>query len=175
LSINDGFGLVTVKDQPLLLQKLLNLGVKPESLQPMQARFRGGEFRNVRQFRNCKRNEIGLLEVDAVWTSKEQPSRVLWQDLNESAQEMFVLVFMPFVISQSLSMLQVTHAFDVEPLAVDEADSEQDHQITGVAGRKKGNGGMWVYGLQWQSEDPSLSEITWEPFDDLDAVARTWF
>jgi len=58
---------------------------------------------------------------------------------------MFVLVFMPFLISQSLSMLQVTHAFDVEPLAVDEAD-------TGVAGRTKGNGGMWVYGLQWQSE-----------------------
>jgi hypothetical protein len=60
-SIKDGFGLITVKDQPLLKQKLLTHRVEPDSLQPMQARFRGGEFRNVRQFRNCKRNEIGLL------------------------------------------------------------------------------------------------------------------
>ena len=66
----------------------------------------------------------------------------------------------------------MAYSFDVEPLAVDEADSEQEHQITGVVGRKKGNGGVWVYGLQWKSEDSSLPEITWEPFDDLDAVCQ---
>jgi len=170
-SIKDGFGLVTVKDSPLLLQKLLNLGVEPESLQPMQARFRGREFRNVRQFRNCKRNEIGQLEVEAVWTSKEQPSRVLWQELNASAQENVCALFYMY-FSTSLSRLQVAHSFELEPLTVDEADADQAHQITGVVGRKKGNGGVWVYGLQWKSQDSSLPEITWEPFDDLDAVCQ---
>ena len=59
LSIKDGFRLVTVKDQPLLKHKLLNLGVQPDSLQPMQARFSGSNFRNVRQFRNCRRMRAG--------------------------------------------------------------------------------------------------------------------
>jgi hypothetical protein len=69
-------------------------------------------------------------------------------------------------------MLQVANSFDVEPSEVDEADPEQEHQIMGVVGRKKGNGGVWVYGLQWKSAKLSLPEITWEPFDDLDAVCQ---
>jgi len=102
-----------------------------------------------------------------VWTSKEQPSRVLWQDLNASAQENVRALSKPFVI--------VTLAIDAAGGAFIQrgafgsrrADPEQE----GVVGRKKGNGGVWVYGLQWKSAE-SLPDITWEPFDDLDAVCQ---
>jgi hypothetical protein len=86
LSIQGGYPLVTVKSKPVLLQKLIDLGVEPASLDAMQALFRGS-FKTVRQFRDCKRNEHGQLQVEAVWTSKEQPSQVLWRDINSSARE----------------------------------------------------------------------------------------
>ena len=86
LSEHSGYPLVTVKSKPVLREKLIELGVDPGSLDAMQAMFRE-VFKTVRQFRNCKRNEHGQLQVEAVWTSKEQPSQVLWRDLNASARE----------------------------------------------------------------------------------------
>jgi len=53
LSRQDGWDLVTTKDPSLLSKKLLDIGVDPESLRPMQALVHGA-FRTVRQFRDAK-------------------------------------------------------------------------------------------------------------------------
>jgi len=72
---------VTVKSKPLLVQKLVALGVDPDSLQSLQARL-NGTLKTVKEFRHPDRDENGLLHFEAVWTSTHMPSRVFYPDLN---------------------------------------------------------------------------------------------
>jgi len=77
---------VTVKSKPLLVQKLVALGVDPDSLQSLQARL-NGTLKTVKEFRHPDRDENGLLHFEAVWTSTHMPSRVFYPDLNARARE----------------------------------------------------------------------------------------
>ena len=173
LSQQRGWDLVTIKDAPLLSRKLLDIGVDPESLQSMQALFRGA-FRAVRQLRDPKLNELGQLTVEAVWTSKEPPSRVFWQDLNASARQTVSTSssFQCFITDLTCFRLQVVEKLNVQPSEADDIEPEPEHQVNRVVGRRKGSGGVWLNGIEWKGPDGAWPEISYERFDELDDVCQ---
>ena len=67
---------------------------------------------------------------------------------------------------------KVAKTFHVEPDEVDELEPEAEHQVNRVVGRKKGNGGVYLYGLEWKAQASADPEITFEQFDDLDGVCQ---
>ena len=60
----------------------------------------------------------------------------------------------------------------MEPDEVDELETQAEHHVNRVVGRKKRHDGLYVFGLEWKAQGSADPEITFEPFDDLDDVCQ---
>jgi hypothetical protein len=99
---------------------------------------------------------------------------VFWQDLNSSARQTVSTSssFQCFITDLTCFRLQVVEKLNVQPSEADDIEPEPEHQVNRVVGRRKGSGGIWLYGIEWKGPDGAWPEISYERFDELDDVCQ---